>query len=106
MARLTLRFMCLLGVLPIVAPPARGEEKTLPRKQIVQRTLRSTALLAYRMPNGALMRGTGFVVDSRRKLLITNHHVVGKQDYVNVVFPMYRDGSLVAEFAEYQKSAT
>jgi S1-C subfamily serine protease len=51
--------------------------------------------------------GTGWVVDAKRRWLITNLHVVGDQDRVEVFFPVERDGKVVVErqfYLENQKS--
>ena len=42
-------------------------------------------------------KGTGWVVDRDRKWLITNLHVVGEHETVDVVFPLYRAGRLITD---------
>jgi S1-C subfamily serine protease len=39
--------------------------------------------------------GTGWVVDARRRLIVTNHHVVDGVDVVYVSFPMMKNGRVV-----------
>lgn len=46
-------------------------------------------------------RGTGWLIDSERKWLVTNFHVVGDAETVDVVFPKFRDGRLVRDRDEY-----
>ncbi|MFO0803280.1 MAG: trypsin-like peptidase domain-containing protein [Gemmataceae bacterium] len=45
--------------------------------------------------------GAGFVVDAKKKWIITCRHVVADRDRVDVYFPWTREGSLVAEKSEY-----
>src|SRR5438105_13034286 len=60
------------------------------RKNIYPATLKGTALI--QMGQG---RGTGWIVDRSRQLLITNHHVAGNAALVQVFFPLYQDGRAV-----------
>lgn len=51
--------------------------------------------------------GTGWVVDVKRRWLITNLHVVGEQDRVEAFFAVERDGKLIADrqyYLENQKT--
>lgn len=95
--------------LPLVfAAGGPAAEAELTQKQIVQRALQGTALvLNQQARKGVWLRsgGSGWVVDRARKLLITNHHVADKHEVVGVVFPMFRDGKLVAEFSAYEDRA-
>jgi Flp pilus assembly protein TadD len=45
--------------------------------------------------------GSGWVVDSSARLIVTNHHVVGSADTVQVYFPVRKDGKVVAEKSHY-----
>jgi S1-C subfamily serine protease len=45
--------------------------------------------------------GSGFVVDVKKKWIITCRHVVADRDRVDVYFPWTRDGKLVTEKSEY-----
>jgi S1-C subfamily serine protease len=45
--------------------------------------------------------GAGFVVDAKKKWILTCRHVVADRDRVDVYFPWTRDGSLVTEKSEY-----
>jgi len=50
--------------------------------------------------------GAGFVVDAKKKLILTCRHVVADRDRVDVYLPWTRDGSLVTEKSEYLGSRT
>ena len=65
--------------------------------EVYRQTLRGDAWII----TPAKGKGTGWIVDSKRKLLITNFHVVGDQESVDVVFPVRRDGRLVTERSYY-----
>lgn len=45
--------------------------------------------------------GTGWIVDAERRWILTCRHVVGEQSKVEVFFPQFRQGELVAEASEY-----
>jgi S1-C subfamily serine protease len=45
--------------------------------------------------------GSGFVIDVDKKLLVTCRHLVAERTQVDVIFPWYRDGELVADRREY-----
>ncbi len=47
-------------------------------------------------------RGTAWVLDSKRRLLVTSATIVGTQDFVDVVFPIKKDGQTVAEATYYR----
>jgi tetratricopeptide (TPR) repeat protein len=46
--------------------------------------------------------GSGWIVDRKLKLVVTNHHVVENEDTVLVLFPLYKDGKLVVEKNAYK----
>jgi tetratricopeptide (TPR) repeat protein len=46
-------------------------------------------------------KGTGWVVDANRRLLITNYHVVGDNTSAEVQFPVMRDGRPITDRAYY-----
>src|SRR5947209_2360339 len=47
--------------------------------------------------------GSGWVADRKRKLIVTNHHVVEDQDEARIYFPVWTDGDLVVEKSAYAK---
>jgi Tfp pilus assembly protein PilF len=65
------------------------------------RTLRGTALILT--PTGS---GTGWVIDLDQRLMVTNEHVVGKHEQVEVIFPTHgANGGLIAEIDHYRRHA-
>src|SRR5262245_47667312 len=64
---------------------------------VYRQTLRATAWVIT--PTRA--KGTGWVLDRGRNVVVTNYHVVGDNETVNVLFPVFRDGKLVADRAFY-----
>ncbi len=71
-----------------------------PGPDVYQQTLRGTAWLIT--PDKG--KGTGWVIDRGRKLLVTNRHVVADHDAVDVLFPVRREGRLVTERAYYTEN--
>src|SRR5207244_11343288 len=45
----------------------------------------------------ATATGSGSLIDRRRRLILTNYHVVADNDRATVMFPEYRDGKRIAE---------
>jgi S1-C subfamily serine protease len=63
------------------------------------RGLRGVTLVRY--PGGGL--SSGVVLDRARRLILTTVEAVGKEETVEVVFPVFQDGRLVAESAFYER---
>jgi tetratricopeptide (TPR) repeat protein len=66
-----------------------------------QRALRSAAWVQVYENRQLRKMGTGFLVDRYRKLLITNQHVVDNHEAVEVVFPLYQSGGVIADKKDY-----
>jgi hypothetical protein len=72
-------------------------------KDIYHRLLRATTVVIVRKDD-SISQGTGWLVDHANRLLVTNQHVVGDGRTVQILFPAYRDGKLVAERSYYKDS--
>ncbi|HYT93556.1 MAG TPA: tetratricopeptide repeat-containing serine protease family protein [Gemmataceae bacterium] len=96
--RLLLLVVCLS--LELLTPPGHLTAGEPAPKQIYRQTLRSVTLVAAGQP-----RGSAWVVDRANRLLVTNAHVVGNDDFLEVIFPGYRDGGVIAEKDDYLKRA-
>jgi S1-C subfamily serine protease len=91
--RLTTAVAVLLVCLT-AAGPARAEDQAL-----YQKTLQATGLIGVK-DHGI---GTCWVVDREQKLVITNKHVVGNGNEAVVIFPMYKDGTVVTDLSAYRE---
>src|SRR4051812_1570015 len=49
---------------------------------------------------------SGFVVDFKKRWIVTCQHVVGAKEEVDIVFPAFQDGKLIQERNYYLKTAT
>jgi hypothetical protein len=78
---------CLLG-------PARAEDEGT---KVYQRVLKSVVWIHSPRGGGKLATGSGTLIDRTHRLVLTNFHVVGDNDRARVIFPIFRDGRLVAE---------
>ena len=85
--------LVLFAVLFICGRSASAE----PGTEVYRQTLRGTAWVI----TPAKGKGTGWVIDRGRKLLVTNLHVVADHESVDVLFPVRRDGRLVTERTYY-----
>jgi S1-C subfamily serine protease/Tfp pilus assembly protein PilF len=77
---------------------ARPASEVSTRAAIYRQTLKGTAWI--HAPDRG--KGTGWVLDTSRRWLITNYHVVGENDTVEVIFPGAEDsGRIIAERSWY-----
>lgn len=65
-------------------------------KKIYPETLHGTVWLLSKTASG-----TGWVADRERKLVVTCHHVVAGTDTIQVYFPLYKNGQVIADRAYY-----
>jgi hypothetical protein len=94
-----------IGPLPRAQTTAPG---ALTPKEIYHKLLPSTCWVVHEKRVGSepvLTSGTGWVVDTRRRLIVTNHHVIDGVDVVGVVFPILKDGKVVNDESTYLKRA-
>jgi S1-C subfamily serine protease len=70
--------------------------------KVYQSVLKSTVWIISDRPEGTVT-GSGSLIDRRRRLVLTNYHVVGETRRVRVMFPQFRDGRLVAERDYYKQ---
>jgi S1-C subfamily serine protease len=110
LAAAVLGCLSLIGAPALAAPPAPVEKTALPPDllplkgaDLYSHTLQGVALVIA--PDGS--RGTGWIVDQKRRLLFTNCHVVASakkvDDLMVLVFPEYKDGDVIAERDHYLK---
>src|SRR5947209_18991858 len=94
-----------LAVLVVLAVPVAALPQPTPAEggvKVYQSVLKSTVWIISERPDGTAS-GSGSVIDRRRRLVLTNYHVVGDIDRVRVMFPAYRDGKLIAEKDFYRQ---
>ena len=89
---------------PVVAKDD-GQSDNLPTPvRAYNRLLKSTVYVQFLVqePEGTVRyRGTGWVIDRERRLVITNQHVVMDQAEVSVWCPAYENGELVGMLDHY-----
>jgi tetratricopeptide (TPR) repeat protein len=90
--------------LSIVTFSGQAAEARRSGEEIYQQVLHSTAWVRVYQDNKAAKMGTGFLVDRYRKLLVTNQHVVDNRELVEVVFPIYQGGAVLADKKKYIRS--
>ena len=84
------------------APPGPGRPCLPPTRtaigaEVYRRTLRGVAWV--HSPDAG--KGTGWILDRSRRLLVTCAHVVGDNTTVDVVFPVREGGAVVADRGYY-----
>ena len=80
--------------------PGTGAADEIASKKIYPETLHATVWLLVKTANG-YASGSGWVADRDRKLVVTCHHVVAGADTVQVYFPMYNNGQVIADRTAY-----
>src|SRR4051794_5329717 len=68
---------------------------------VYNRALKGTGLVLVPLAGGQYSFGSCWVVDRQQKLVVTNYHVVRDNNDVRVVFPQWKDGSVVTETQYY-----
>jgi tetratricopeptide (TPR) repeat protein len=91
--------LAALIVLPAGQRLAAAEESA--SEKVARTATRGTVLVWVQVRDRLLPNGTGWLVDAERKLLVTNHHVVGNALVVRVTFPKFRDGKVISDARSY-----
>jgi len=68
-----------------------------PTNLLYNQMLKSVALIDCTTEDGSSWSGTGWVLDAKQRLLVTNHHVVEGVEECDVYFPEFIDGQLVTD---------
>lgn len=85
-------------------PAANQSQDDTPPVKAYKRLLQSTVYLEYLedTPDGRMRsRGTGWIIDKDRRLVVTNRHVVGDQAQVSAWYPVFKDGEVVGDPRHY-----
>jgi S1-C subfamily serine protease len=100
----------LLAALVARSPATEGPPDDQPPKELQQRVLKAGVWVF--LPKGPpeptrweFEAATGSLVDLKRRLVITSHHVIREKDKVTVFFPQYEGGKLVTDRMSYIKQA-
>jgi S1-C subfamily serine protease len=72
---------------------------------LYERTLRSTAWVVSPIGKDKVSFGSGALVDVKRRLVVTNFHVVEKREQAVVFFPRFQAGQLVSDPGAYIKNS-
>jgi len=89
--------LCLI----VASPQSPGQSDS--GIQVYQNVLKSTVWI-HSQRGSSLATGSGSLIDRRRRLILTNYHVVGNIDRATVYFPAYRsDKEVIAEREYYRQ---
>ena len=75
----------------------------LPAQQIYDQAIHSVVWIATGGDNW-LRKGSGVLIDKRRRLVVTNEHVVRNAERISVFFPFKQNGGLVRDEGFYFKN--
>ncbi|MBN1910507.1 MAG: serine protease, partial [Pirellulales bacterium] len=92
------------SVKPKAAPAKADAAKSLPKldpRDVYRRLLKSTAWIIRHEADDRYFEGTGWLLDKKKRLLVTNEHVVKNVDDVEVYFPVKKDSEVVIEREYY-----
>ena len=106
MVRRRLPLLIVLGAMVLAsATPSAGRAlaQTPAQGEVVYQSLmRATVWILVPQGKDVFTTGSGVLVDSDRRLVVTNYHVVGNAKQASVVFPVYAAGGrLVSERRPY-----
>jgi HEAT repeat protein/S1-C subfamily serine protease len=82
-------------------PPAHFFTKAAGATQIYQHVLKSTVLILCPMRGNRLAGGSGTLIDSTNRWILTSYHVIHNARRIVVFFPKYQDGQLIMDKARY-----
>lgn len=88
------------------ASSAGADDKpSFTKQQLVEKLKHSTCWVLGKRKNSKTYTpsGTGWVIDTKEKLVITNHHVINGYESLAVYFPMKQAGEWVNDKATYLK---
>ena len=95
---------CSLGLMLLASLPSLGVRTNAVRgdvgdegSRVYQKVLKSVVWIHSTRGPGKLATGSGSLIDRKHRLVLTNYHVVDDNDRATVLFPVFRDGKLVAE---------
>jgi tetratricopeptide (TPR) repeat protein len=91
------RLAATIALVLLLGPLGNGARADEASKALFKKVLGGTVYVGARGGSGS-----GWVVDRKLKLVVTNHHVVENEETVLVFFPLYKDGKLVVERKAYR----
>src|SRR5262249_59746109 len=71
----------------------------LPGREVYRRAVTAVALV---LGPGSDLRATGWVIDRKRRLLLTTAEHVGRREKMDVTFPLHEDGRVVSDVRRYR----
>jgi S1-C subfamily serine protease len=95
---------CLAALLAGLCLPASAQDRKK-EKKLYLRLLRSSTWVVVLKPSKpgsvSFSEGSGWLVNAQRKLVVTNYHVVGKNQNVQIFFPYYSNGQALTARKPY-----
>jgi S1-C subfamily serine protease len=97
--------LALTVTLSVTAWSAQLVEAQSSSTEIYQQKVRGVVWIVNRTDFFSEHQGSGFLIDKKRKLVVTNYHIVGKQSLVDVYFPFtdFRE-DIVRDPATYRRN--
>lgn len=89
-----------LSAASVPTKASEAEAKPLTGTQIYKQLLKSTVFILTE-DTRSISAGSGFLVHGPRKWVMTNYHVVGEQNKVQVFFPVFQNNELVTDPRHY-----
>ena len=97
------RLAAVLAILVVLSATPSQLLADVNGRDVYRKTLQSTAFIIVPMKNGTAT-GTGWIVDAKNKLIVTNHHVVEENPRILVLFPLFdKEGSVRSDRADYKE---
>ncbi len=97
--RILSRTIGLVALLALMCVPAFGEDDA--GQKVYKHGLKSTAFIIRPVAPKRIAMGSGSLIDGKKKLVLTNEHVVGNAEKVAVFFPIFEKGKPVNDKERY-----
>lgn len=102
----TFRFilpLLTIGLLPSLGLAPRVAAGDLSPQDLYDKVVRSCVYIITPIKGVGISQGSGSLIDAEQKLVLTNYHVVDKEDQVYCQFPVYVKGELMNDKENYKE---
>src|SRR5262245_46287726 len=97
------RIVPALALLALLLCQGHAAAETPAGETVFRQALKGAALILVRDNGKIVPSGTGWVVDARQRLIVTNYHVVPNLDVAYVKFPLCEGGRVISDPDRYSE---
>src|SRR5262245_37109448 len=86
----------LVTLCPLVLPAVAPAEESVYKKSV-----KSTVWVVQPVEGSRIRMGSGALIDAQKRLVLTNHHVVGDKKDATIMFPIVEKGNILQDRDTY-----